>query len=237
MAWVATEDFESYSLGSDPIGQNGGTGWAGAWTGGGPGSNGWVVENTVVLEGTKSISCSPNNVSDEFLDRTLATGTISGQLQFYGRRDLNNSGTLNMGFFNGAPSGASLVFAIQFDASGNITIQGSSTVTVGTYAANTNYKIGIDYNNTTNLFSANINDGAFSSSVGRFSGGGNITIIRVSVESSTTATSYFDGIGPYAATPAGPTTVKTWDGVTQSTGIKTYFGTPLANVKTLDGLS
>lgn len=39
------------------------------------------------------------------------------------------------------------------------------------------------------------------------------------------------------ATSAGPTTVKTWDGVTQSTGVKTYFGVDLANVKTVDGAS
>jgi len=43
------------------------------------------------------------------------------------------------------------------------------------------------------------------------------------------------GIYYYAATPAGPTTVKTWDGVTQSTGIKTYFGVPVANTKSVNG--
>jgi len=36
---------------------------------------------------------------------------------------------------------------------------------------------------------------------------------------------------------AGPTTVKTWDGVTQSTGIKTYMGVALASVKSVDGLT
>jgi hypothetical protein len=35
----------------------------------------------------------------------------------------------------------------------------------------------------------------------------------------------------------GPTNVKTWDAVTQSTGIKTYKGVALASVKTVDGLS
>lgn len=39
----------------------------------------------------------------------------------------------------------------------------------------------------------------------------------------------------YYAAAAGPTTVKTWDGVTQSTGIKTYFGVTLANVKSVNG--
>lgn len=35
----------------------------------------------------------------------------------------------------------------------------------------------------------------------------------------------------------GPAGVKTWDGVTQSTGIKQYFGVDLANVKTVNGVS
>lgn len=39
------------------------------------------------------------------------------------------------------------------------------------------------------------------------------------------------------APDAGPATVKTWDGVTQATGIKTYLGVDLANVKTVNGLS
>jgi hypothetical protein len=36
---------------------------------------------------------------------------------------------------------------------------------------------------------------------------------------------------------AGPTTVKTWDGVTQSTGIKTYLTASLATTKTVNGAS
>lgn len=39
------------------------------------------------------------------------------------------------------------------------------------------------------------------------------------------------------ATAAGPTNVKTFDGVTQSTGVKTYFGVALASTKTVDGIS
>lgn len=36
---------------------------------------------------------------------------------------------------------------------------------------------------------------------------------------------------------AGPTTVKTWDGITQSTGIKTYLTASLATTKTVNGAS
>ncbi len=40
---------------------------------------------------------------------------------------------------------------------------------------------------------------------------------------------------PVAA--AGPANVKTWDGITQSSGIKTYNGVALASVKTWDGIN
>lgn len=36
---------------------------------------------------------------------------------------------------------------------------------------------------------------------------------------------------------AGPTGVKTWDGITQSTGIKTYFGVAVASVKSVNGVT
>ncbi len=39
------------------------------------------------------------------------------------------------------------------------------------------------------------------------------------------------------STAVGPTNVKTWDGITQSTGIKTYIGVALASVKTVLGIS
>ncbi len=38
-------------------------------------------------------------------------------------------------------------------------------------------------------------------------------------------------------TPSGPANVKTFDGVTQSTGIKTYLGVALASTKTVDGIA
>lgn len=47
----------------------------------------------------------------------------------------------------------------------------------------------------------------------------------------------YDTISSTNIIAAGPTTVKTFDGVTQSSGIKTYFGTALASTKTLDGLT
>jgi len=40
---------------------------------------------------------------------------------------------------------------------------------------------------------------------------------------------------PATCSVAGPTTVKTWDGVTQSTGIKTYLGVTVANTKSVIG--
>jgi hypothetical protein len=42
---------------------------------------------------------------------------------------------------------------------------------------------------------------------------------------------------PATCVASGPTNVKTWDGITQSTGVKQYFGVDLANVKTVNGVS
>lgn len=43
-------------------------------------------------------------------------------------------------------------------------------------------------------------------------------------------------LAPFVA-PSGPTNVKTWDGVTQSTGIKTYEGVAVASVKSVNGIT
>jgi hypothetical protein len=53
-------------------------------------------------------------------------------------------------------------------------------------------------------------------------GSGNIRMLQV-------------GIAPVA--PSGPTNVKTWDGVTQSTGIKTYESVAVASVKSVIGIT
>lgn len=48
------------------------------------------------------------------------------------------------------------------------------------------------------------------------------------------------GMAGFAMPPAvasGPANVKTWDGVTQSTGIKTYQGVTLASVKSVNGIT
>lgn len=44
-------------------------------------------------------------------------------------------------------------------------------------------------------------------------------------------------VGFAPSTIVGPTSVKTWDGVTQSTGVNTYLGTALASVKSVDGIT
>lgn len=49
------------------------------------------------------------------------------------------------------------------------------------------------------------------------------------------ATSFLLSVSPTAA--SGPANVKTWDGVTQSTGIKTYNGVALASTKTVIGVA
>lgn len=60
---------------------------------------------------------------------------------------------------------------------------------------------------------------------------------------SQTVTFPTDGIGVFQASfsptapPSGPTNVKTWDGITQSTGVKTYNSVALASVKSVIGIT
>ncbi len=48
---------------------------------------------------------------------------------------------------------------------------------------------------------------------------------------------YNSGAGLTYPFVAGPTNVKTFDGVTQSTGVKTYLGVAVASVKSVDGIA
>lgn len=76
MAWVATENFNSYSDG-DLNANNGGSGWAGAWTQ----SAGTIsVQGTTVYEGAKAIS-SPSG-SAQLYYRQLTSTTSSGIVSF-----------------------------------------------------------------------------------------------------------------------------------------------------------
>lgn len=79
-ALIASDDFNSYTAGTNTIGQNGGSGWAGAWNGGATGTS-RTVENAVFtgqgIGSVGTIASNPN--ATNFLFRQLSaaqTGTF-----------------------------------------------------------------------------------------------------------------------------------------------------------------
>jgi hypothetical protein len=139
MAWVAEENFNSYSDG-DLNTLNGGSGFSGAWSGG----VSYDVQGTVVLEGAKAVVNSGNANAD--IQRDLTTATNTGVVYFGIRRnDTGTTGQYQIQFRN---SVSGVVFKVVMDA-GKIDLVGASTQTlVATYLADTWYGIRITYSDT-----------------------------------------------------------------------------------------
>lgn len=182
-AWVATDDFESYSNG-DLNGQSGGTGWSGAWSG----STAFDVQGTTVYEGTKAVKATnPNGV----IDRILTTGTNSGTVYFALRR----SGTTNDGTVDFRASGTNKI-RISLNDNNIRAYDNSSFNTILTgFATDTWYLFEVIYTDTS--YTIKYHDGAsWSSSYGPYTiDSGNVTGIRLSGGGSGTGDIYWDYIG------------------------------------------
>src|SRR5262245_51746250 len=77
---IAYDDFSSYTAGSNTIGQNGGSGWAGAWNGGATGTS-RTIENPVFTGqgngAVGTIASNPNATNFHFRQLSAAqTGTF-----------------------------------------------------------------------------------------------------------------------------------------------------------------
>ncbi len=125
--------------------------------------------------------------------------------------------------------------------SANFTIGNSATCTTNVVAANCwviaagsdgaigspTAGTGINAVRTTMTFEAVTGDSNGTVSTGNY----NTTFNRTGGAIAVVAASF----APFTA--VGPTTVKTWNGITQSTGIKTYQGVALASVKSVNGVT
>lgn len=139
MAWTAIEDFNSYSDG-DVVGENGGSGWSGAWAGT---AGVFDVQGTVVYEGAKAIL----NTSSSNISRGLTAVSGDGNVMYIAhRRTANNSGASRI-LLDAAASSRRVT--IEFNSSGNIV--GSGT-TVQAYSANTWYVLKITLNTDADTF-------------------------------------------------------------------------------------
>ena len=182
MAWTYNQNFDDLTTG-DLNGQD-------SWSG----STAWDVQTSVVQAGAKAISCVGSS-SNENITRTI-TATTSGHFIFYMRA--THSGGTHTGsthrFRNASAIGR---FEVRFTQnSNNLQLVGSSTITlVSGYSINTWYKIEIDYNTTTGVTRARVDDGAWSTDAGMASTG-DITelFFQTNDAPSPAGTYYFDTI-------------------------------------------
>ncbi len=141
MAWVAIETFSGYSDGN-LSGNNGGSGWSNAWQASTPE---FQVQGTTVYEGAKAVSCASAGGSNPFQTRNLTTSiSTSGVVYVAIRRNSTSTGELSFTLRNSS-NGARV--SVKLNASGNMTLGGTTTVTVITgYTANQWYVARITFN-------------------------------------------------------------------------------------------
>lgn len=201
MAFVSEDKFDVYANG-DLAGKNGGAGWGGAWVNAATQTQ--SVQGTTVYQGAKAVTIS-NGAGNTFYTRALASG-VSGDgniLYFAIRRTLNNSGEISISARSN--SGVNSRVAVRMNNAGNLTLVGTTTVTVLTgYSTSTQYAIRLTVNVTAGTATMAYNTGAYGSgtawsaesSAVTLSSTGNIDTIGLSTDTSA-STDTIDAITPH----------------------------------------
>lgn len=236
MAWTATDNFNSYSNG-DLAGENGGSGWSGAW------SNGATalinVVDSPVYEGAKSIELNTTDNTFYTRDLTTAISTNGNILYMVLRRTSTSSGEIANSIRNSSTGNR---VGIKMNASGNITLVGTTTVTLKTgYSANTWYAIRLTFNVIANTATAAISEGTYQtggtwgseSSAVTMNESGDIDRIGIGGDVGTGQDfmDYISGTDPLTA--VGPANLKTYN-TNALANIKSINTNLIANVKTLN---
>ncbi len=193
MTWIAEDNFDSYSDG-DLNGENGGSNWSGAWSGDGE----FDVQDGLIIEGTKTVKVTHDSGNNFNMVRSFTALTV-GLVYVTVRRSTNSNGNFYVILREG---GTSRVF-IRIGADGNISIFDNGIgdyQVIQAYSANTNYRIGIEFNNPSqaNKARANVDNGTFTSWY-TVNGGSytNLDTIRFNAtDSSSAVDAYFDYISP-----------------------------------------
>lgn len=210
MAWVATDNFESYSNG-DLNGGNGGSGWSGAWSGSTVFD---VTDANTPANGSKHISSVLESDSEVTIDRSLTTAVTSGTMYISirinrtaGQRRANvyiYRGTTLLAriFFYDGNVGTTTIDALYWNGSTNAWQNLASGITNNTYT-----RIGIEVDNGTqgNKYRVSVNNGTpsswltFVSNASMSTGIDKVTLSDLGNNGSGTGTIYFDEIsGSYS---------------------------------------
>lgn len=200
MAWVATDDFESYADGA-LAGNNGGSGWSGAWAS--SGSDNWTVQGTVVYEGLKAIS-SANSVTQTCQRSFTALSGTSNEVRIAIRRTTVSGAARNVVVFN-----AGATFRFQLEAGDNgggavnirIATSGGNTIIETPMSADTWYLVVLDIDMTNSQVRGKLGGGTYTS-YRAMDGSGAIDTVKLQTQDGT-GTGYFDYLGPQAAAAGG----------------------------------
>jgi hypothetical protein len=214
MAFVATENFDSYANGDNISGKTGGSGWTTAWTNGDPGS----VTNAQAQSGTLSLltgagtnpSRDMTNVTIGSQDSWFYVNTDTGLVRYY------NSGNL--------------LIAIR-TSSGNVeAYDGSDYNVVAAFTNNTWFKVTIELDQTNQAYKyrTSVNGGTPTAWMSR-----NLDVTATGVDRWLTFEGFYsDTIEPSAAASA----IKTINGLVKAS-VKTVNSLAIASVKNWNGLA
>lgn len=222
MSVITIDNFDSYSDGD----LNGQGGWSGNTV--------MQVQGVVVEQGTKAVAGLDNSGTDLLITKSISAQT-KGIFSVWMRDTSAATGTACQ--FR-LLDGTTFVALVEFRPAGAIQIAvgaNSPDVLSASYSANTWFQLEIEIDQAGSQCRGRYNGGTWSTfrSVSFTS----ITNVRINGAGDNTGTTvYYDNI-TFDNEINGPTNVKTWDGVTQSTGIKTYQGVAVANVKTWNGIT
>lgn len=200
-AWVATEDFESYTIGDAINGKSGGSGWNGNWVGQ---ASVTVQASPTGFQGANALKLAAGTTPNPA--RAVSSISTSFVVSFITQVSGTTSSNPYEIYIYQVGVSQRIYFRIETD--GNIKAYNahtSSFQTLQAYSANTAYTFVIDYDSSTGDYSVAINGGAPTTGIGIIGGAG-VAITGVDLQNGSTGVdAWFDFIRN-PATPATPLT-------------------------------
>lgn len=179
MAWTYTQDFDSLTT-ADLNGQD-------SWSA----DTAFDVQTSVVLQGTKSISCTPAG-SNRIASRAI-TPVTNGGVSFLYR--VTNATEGNGIFY--LKSGSSYCCQIVWDSGTLKGYNGATLSNLASYSANTTYKLAFVFDCATNKFDVYLDDTKVANQFDFTQSGTYIDSFWISSQAGSSSTIYFDDIKVY----------------------------------------
>jgi len=194
MAFISTEDFDSYSIADDLNGKTGGTNWSDAWAGT---VATWSIQTAP--SGGQGGLAAKNTVANDTMLRNFTAITV-GTVSIRMRCSITNPNDFLGGVLR--DSGGTPRMFVRFGPTGNVEIYDSgiaSYVSIVAYSADTWYTVDIDFDTVAqpNLYRARVDGGTYSG-YKTVDGGSyaNIQCIRLDASATGTRDFWVDDIKP-----------------------------------------